>query len=110
VVPAGARVLGQTKPVQTFGETRLAVSFTRLVMPDGRTYPLDHFLGLNAIGDAGLRDQVDQGIMNGRLGDDMVILQYQQQRAARWVGGRVRGQIVEQDPQEGRRRGRVRLA
>ena len=60
VVPAGARVLGQTKPVQAFGETRLAVSFTRLVMPDGRTYPLDQFLGLNAIGDAGLRDQVDQ--------------------------------------------------
>lgn len=60
VVPAGARVLGQTKPVQAFGETRLAVSFTRLVMPDGRTYPLEQFLGLNAIGDAGLRDQVDQ--------------------------------------------------
>lgn len=59
VIPAGARVLGQTKPVQAFGETRLAVAFTRLVMPDGRTYPLDHFLGLNAIGDAGLRDQVD---------------------------------------------------
>jgi type IV secretory pathway VirB10-like protein len=60
LIPAGARVLGQTKPVQAFGETRLAVAFTRLVMPDGRTYPLDHFLGLNAIGDAGLRDQVDQ--------------------------------------------------
>ncbi len=29
-------------------------------MPDGRTYPLDHFLGLNEIGDAGLRDQVNQ--------------------------------------------------
>jgi type IV secretory pathway VirB10-like protein len=60
LIPAGARVLGQTKPVQAFGETRLAVVFTRLVMPDGRTYPLDHFLGLNAIGDGGLRDQVDQ--------------------------------------------------
>ena len=60
LIPAGARVLGQTKPVQAFGETRLAVAFTRLVMPDGRTYPLDHFMGLNAIGDAGLRDQVDQ--------------------------------------------------
>jgi len=46
--------------VQTFGETRLAVSFNRLVMPDGRTYRLDQFIGLNEIGDAGLRDQVNQ--------------------------------------------------
>lgn len=60
LIPAGARVLGETKPVQTVGETRLAVSFHRLVMPDGRTYRLDQFLGLNQIGDAGLRDQVNQ--------------------------------------------------
>ena len=60
LIPAGARVLGETHPVQTFGETRLAVSFDRLVMPDGRTYRLDQFMGLNDIGDAGLRDQVNQ--------------------------------------------------
>src|SRR6185437_11431933 len=59
VIPAGARVLGETKPVQAFGETRLAVSFHRLLMPDGRTYRLDQFLGLNQIGDAGLRDKVN---------------------------------------------------
>ena len=34
VIPAGARLLGQTKPVQTFGETRLAVAFHRLLLPD----------------------------------------------------------------------------
>ena len=60
LIPAGTRVLGVTKPVQTFGETRLAVAFDRLVLPDGRTYRLDQFTGLNAIGDAGLRDQVNQ--------------------------------------------------
>lgn len=60
LIPAGARVLGQTAPVQAFGETRLAVAFDRLVMPDGRTYRLDQFMGLNDIGDAGLRDQVNQ--------------------------------------------------
>ena len=60
LIPAGARLLGETHPVQTFGETRLAVSFNRLVMPDGRTYRLDQFMGLNNIGDAGLRDQVNQ--------------------------------------------------
>src|SRR5207244_1337145 len=40
VIPAGSRVLGETKPVQTFGETRLAVAFTRLVLPAGRTLRL----------------------------------------------------------------------
>lgn len=59
LIPAGARVLGETKPVQAFGETRLAVSFHRLLLPDGRTYRLDQFLGLNQIGDAGLRDRVN---------------------------------------------------
>ena len=59
LIPAGARVLGETKPVRALGETRLAVSFHRLVMPDGRTYRLDEFMGLNQIGDAGLRDRVN---------------------------------------------------
>ena len=59
LIPAGARILGETKPVQAFGETRLAVAFHRLLMPDGRTYRLDQFLGLNQIGDAGLRDKVN---------------------------------------------------
>lgn len=59
LIPAGARVLGQTSPVQGYGEARLAVAFHRLLMPDGRTYRIDRFLGLNQIGDAGLRDRVN---------------------------------------------------
>jgi type IV secretory pathway VirB10-like protein len=60
LIPAGARILGETKPVQSFGETRLAVAFHRLVMPDGSTHTLDHPPALNQIGDAGLHDQVNQ--------------------------------------------------
>src|SRR5438067_3578734 len=60
VIPAGARVLGETRPVQALGETRLAVAFHRLLMPDGSTYSLDQFPGANQIGDAGLRDHVNQ--------------------------------------------------
>jgi type IV secretion system protein VirB10 len=60
LIPAGARILGETKPVQAYGETRLAVGFHRLLMPDGRTYRLDQFVGLNQIGDLGLRDRVNQ--------------------------------------------------
>lgn len=59
LIPAGARVLGETRPVQSFGETRLAVAFHRLVLPDGSTLPLDQFKGLNQIGDSGLRDRVN---------------------------------------------------
>ena len=59
VIPAGARLLGETRPVQTFGETRLAVAFHRLLLPDGSSYSLDQYPGANQVGDAGLKDQVD---------------------------------------------------
>jgi type IV secretion system protein VirB10 len=59
VIPAGSRVLGETKPVQSVGESRLAVAFHRLILPDGRTVSLDQFTGLNQRGDAALRDQVN---------------------------------------------------
>lgn len=60
LIPAGARILGETRPVQALGETRLAVAFHRLLMPDGSTQRLDQFVGLNQIGDSGLRDKVNQ--------------------------------------------------
>jgi type IV secretion system protein VirB10 len=59
LIPAGTKILGEARKVETFGQTRLAVSFHRLVMPDGYSVGLDHFQGLNQIGDAGLRDQVN---------------------------------------------------
>ena len=60
LIPAGARVLGETRAVEGWGETRLAVSFHRIVMPDGTSIALDHFRGLNQLGDSGLRDQVNR--------------------------------------------------
>jgi type IV secretion system protein TrbI len=60
VIPAGARLLGRALPVQSWGDSRLAVSFHRLVMPDGRTATLDQFKGLDQIGDTGLKDQVNR--------------------------------------------------
>jgi len=60
VIPAGARVLGEAALVQTWGDTRLAVSFHRLVMPDGRTHSLDQFKGLDQIGETGVHDDVNR--------------------------------------------------
>jgi type IV secretion system protein TrbI len=59
LIPAGSKLLGQTKKVDTFGQTRLAVVFHRVLMPDGYSVSLDQFKGLNQIGDTGLRDQVN---------------------------------------------------
>ena len=59
LIPAGSKLLGETRKVESFGQTRLAVSFHRLLMPDGYSVSLDRFAGLNQIGDAGLRDQVN---------------------------------------------------
>lgn len=60
LIPAGARILGQTRQVEGLGDTRLAVAFHRIVMPDGASITLDHFKGLNQVGDSGLRDRVNQ--------------------------------------------------
>jgi type IV secretory pathway VirB10-like protein len=59
LIPAGSKVLGEARKVESFGQSRLAVSFHRLLMPDGFSASLDRFQGLNQLGDAGLRDQVN---------------------------------------------------
>ena len=59
LIPAGSRLLGETKKVDTFGQTRLAVAFHRVLMPDGYSISLDQFKGLNQTGDTGLRDHVN---------------------------------------------------
>jgi type IV secretory pathway VirB10-like protein len=59
LVPAGSKVLGETRKVEAFGQARLAVVFHRLLMPDGYSTSLDQFKGLNQAGDTGLRDQVN---------------------------------------------------
>ena len=60
VIPAGARVLGEARAVNTFGQSRLAVTFHRVILPNGVHVSLDTFDGLNQVGDLGLRDQVDR--------------------------------------------------
>src|SRR6202023_45360 len=35
LIPAGTKLLGETRKVEAFGQTRLAVAFHRMVMPDG---------------------------------------------------------------------------
>lgn len=59
LVPAGSRLLGEAKKVADIGQTRLAVVFHRLIMPDGYSVDLDQAPGLNQIGETALHDQVN---------------------------------------------------
>lgn len=59
LIPEGSNILGEVRPVQGFGQRRLAVIFHRLIMPDGYSVDLDQFKGLNQEGETGLKDQVN---------------------------------------------------
>jgi len=59
LIPAGTKCIGRTAAVESLGQTRMAVSFHRLIMPDGYSVDLDQFEGLNQLGDTGLKDKVD---------------------------------------------------
>jgi type IV secretion system protein VirB10 len=59
LIPAGSRILGETKKVNDVGQERLAVIFHRLIMPDGYAVDLDQAPGLNQIGETALRDKVN---------------------------------------------------
>ena len=59
LIPAGTKCIGEAKRVESLGQTRLAVVFHRLIMPDGYSVDLDQFQGLNQIGDTGLKDKVN---------------------------------------------------
>ena len=59
LIPRGARVVGTAQAVQDPDQSRLAVAFHRLIMPDGSWIDLE-FTGLNQAGEGALRDQVDR--------------------------------------------------
>ncbi|MHB1959286.1 MAG: TraB/TrbI/VirB10 family type IV secretion system protein [Acidobacteriaceae bacterium] len=59
LIPAGTFLLGDVQKVSGFGQHRLAVSFHRMLMPDGYSVDLDQFQGLDQAGATGLSDQVN---------------------------------------------------
>ncbi len=59
LIPRGARVVGTAQAVQNRDQTRLAVAFHRLLLPDGSWVDLE-FTGLNQMGESALRDQVNR--------------------------------------------------
>jgi type IV secretion system protein TrbI len=59
IVPQGSRVLGEAKRVAEQQQQRLAVSFHRLIMPDGYSVNLDQFPGVDQTGATGLKDKTN---------------------------------------------------
>ena len=59
LIPRGARVVGTASAVQNRDQSRLAVAFHRLLLPDGSWIDLE-FAGLNQVGESALRDQVNR--------------------------------------------------
>jgi type IV secretion system protein VirB10 len=59
LVPEGTFILGDVQKVGGMGQKRLAVTFHRLLMPDGYSVDLDQFHGLDQAGATGIKDKVN---------------------------------------------------
>jgi type IV secretory pathway VirB10-like protein len=60
LIPAGARLIGEYEAGARSGQSRLAVTWTRLILPSGRSIVLDRLPGADEQGMAGLQDGVDR--------------------------------------------------
>jgi type IV secretion system protein VirB10 len=59
LVPQGARLIGAYDSQVAFGQSRVLLVWTRLIMPNGRSIVLERQPGADAAGYAGLEDEVD---------------------------------------------------
>jgi type IV secretion system protein VirB10 len=59
LIPEGSKIVGEASKVDSFGQTRLAVAFHRLIMPDGYSITLDRFKGIDQEGATALSDKVN---------------------------------------------------
>ncbi|UPJ98245.1 TrbI/VirB10 family protein [Bradyrhizobium sp. 172] len=59
LVPQGARLIGMYDSQVTFGQSRVLLVWTRLIMPNGRSIVLERQPGADTAGYAGLKDQLD---------------------------------------------------
>ncbi|MGY8665343.1 TrbI/VirB10 family protein [Bradyrhizobium sp. UFLA05-109] len=59
LIPQGARLIGTYDSQVAFGQSRVLLVWTRLIMPNGRSIVLERQPGADAAGYAGLEDEVD---------------------------------------------------
>jgi type IV secretion system protein VirB10 len=59
LVPQGSRLIGKYDSIVAYGQSRVLLIWTRLVMPDGSSIVLDNLPATDTEGHAGLEDGVD---------------------------------------------------
>lgn len=59
LIPQGARLIGQYDSQVAFGQSRVLLVWTRLIMPNGRSIVLERQQGADAGGYSGIEDEVD---------------------------------------------------
>lgn len=59
LIPQGARLIGQYDSQISFGQSRVLLVWTRIIMPNGTSIVLEHQPGADSAGYAGLEDEVD---------------------------------------------------
>ena len=59
LIPQGSRMLGQYDAQVSYGQRRVLLVWTRLIMPDGSSIILDRLQGTDKAGYSGLEDRVD---------------------------------------------------
>ncbi|MCA1414652.1 MULTISPECIES: TrbI/VirB10 family protein [Bradyrhizobium] len=59
LVPQGAKLIGQYDSYVAFGQSRILLVWTRIIMPDGNSIVLERQPGADTGGYAGLEDEVD---------------------------------------------------
>ncbi|MGY3080223.1 type IV secretory pathway VirB10-like protein [Bradyrhizobium sp. LM6.10] len=59
LIPQGARLIGVYDSQVAFGQSRVLLVWTRLIMPNGRSIVLERQPGADAAGYAGLEDEID---------------------------------------------------
>ena len=59
LIPQGARLIGQYDSQVTFGQSRVLLVWTRLIMPNGNSIVLDRLQGIDVAGYSGLQDRID---------------------------------------------------
>lgn len=63
LIPKGALFLGEARRVDSQNQRRLAVTFRRLLLPNGYSVDLKNAPGLNGVGETGLSDKVNNHYM-----------------------------------------------